>query len=72
MANDITKAISENNIKNGTIIVGCPVTGNTTGLKNDVSVYTKPNIADIEAKYDDRFDDPSYYYGVGDSTIVGG
>lgn len=68
MANDITKAISANSIKNGTMVVGCLNTGfptsPTTILYNQY-VKNTPTISDIEAKYDNRFDDPSYYYGGG-------
>lgn len=72
MANDITKAISANSIKNGTTIVGCKVTGFTNKDLLNSSVKNTPTINDIQAKYDDRFDDPSYYYGVGNATVVGG
>lgn len=70
MANDITKAISANPIKNGTLLVSCSSTGEYS-LSNNY-VKNTPTITDIESKYDDRFDDPSYYYGIGNSTIVGG
>lgn len=61
MANDITKAISSNELKNGTTIVTCSLTGNYSLL--NTYVKNTPSLADIEAKYDNRFDDPSYYYG---------
>ena len=70
MANDITKAISANPIKNGTLLVSCSRTGEYS-LSNNY-VKNTPTITEIESKYDDRFDDPSYYYGIGNSTIVGG
>jgi len=72
MANDITKAISSNDIKNGSCVVGCKVTG--FGVKDLLNTYVKntPTISDIEAKYDNRFDDPAYYYGIGNETVVGG
>jgi hypothetical protein len=70
MANDITKAISSNPIKNGTLIVSYTPTGEY-GLSNNY-VKNTPTISDIEAKYDTRFDDPSYYYGIGNETVVGG
>lgn len=28
-------------------------------------------IENIEDKYDNRFDDPSYYYGIGNSNVIG-
>jgi hypothetical protein len=68
MANDITKAISAKEIKNGTLLVSCTRTGEYS-LSNTY-VKNTPVIADIEAKYDNRFDDPSYYYGGG--NIDGG
>jgi hypothetical protein len=72
MANDINKAISGNDIKNGSCIVGCQVTGFTSKDVLNTSVKNTPTISDIEAKYDNRFDDPAYYYGIGNETIVGG
>lgn len=63
MANDIAKAVSANAIKNGTTIT----TTTFTGYYNTLNTYVKntPVITDIQAKYTDRFDDPSYYYGNG-------
>ncbi len=63
MANDIAKANSGNDIKNGTIVVSTKITGPTT--KDILNTYVKntPAINTIEAKYDKRFDDPSYYHG---------
>jgi hypothetical protein len=65
MANDITKAIVANPIKNGTIIVGCKVTGVDSNDLLNSYVKNTPTITDIQDKYDARFDDPSYYYGGG-------
>lgn len=67
MANDITKAISANNIKNGTIVVTCGVTGfpDAGSITNDTYVSNSPTLADIQSKYDNKFDNPSYYYGTG-------
>jgi hypothetical protein len=80
MANDIMKAISANAIKNGTSLVSCTKTGEYGSL--NTYVKNTPILSDIESRYDERFDDPSYYYGggvgsldggtVGDSLIVGG
>ena len=61
MANDIQKSISSNDIKNGTIVVSTQPTGSTAKDKIDTYVSNKPVIADIETKYDDRFDDHNYY-----------
>jgi len=70
MAIDIHKSISANPIKNGTAIVSCTFTGEYGVL--DSAVQNIPTIESIESKYDVRFDDPSYYYGIGDATLVGG
>lgn len=63
MANDINKAILANPIKNGTTLVSCTKTGEYSTLESYVK--NSPTITDIQNKYDDRFDDPSYYYGSG-------
>ncbi len=63
MANDITLAISENPIKNGTLVVSCTVTGFFDTDNSYVS--NSPTLLNIQNKYDNRFDDPSYYYGGG-------
>lgn len=70
MANDITTAVSSNPIKNGTALVSCTKTGEYSVL--NTYVKNTPTISDIQSKYDDRFDDPSYYYGIGNNTVVGG
>lgn len=62
MANDISLAISGFPIKNGTIVVTCGQTSLGT-IKYDEYVSNKPVLTDIQAKYDYRFDDPSYYHG---------
>lgn len=61
MSNDIQLAVSNVAIKNGTALVSCT----RTGEYSVINTYVKntPAIGDIEAKYDNRFDDPSYYYG---------
>jgi len=59
MANDINKAISANPIKNGATIASCDQLGNTQLLNTYVS--NTPTISDIQSKYDERFDDPTYY-----------
>ena len=57
---DISEAISANDIKNGSIIVGVYPTASGVGIYN-AYVKNTPAIADIETKYDNRFDDPTYY-----------
>lgn len=65
MANDITLCITGQPIKHGTMVIAsCPRTGYFD--KKDTYVKNTPVIGDIENKYDNRFDDPSYYYGSGD------
>ena len=68
MANDITKAISANPLKNGTSLVSCTTTGEYSVL--DTYIKNTPTITDIESKYDDRFDDTTYYT-IGTSNIIG-
>lgn len=70
MANDIDLIIAENPIKNGTLLTQC----NPTGKYRVYNEYVKttPTINDIQNKYDERFDDPAYYYGIGNETVVGG
>lgn len=63
MANDIQKAVSANTIKNGTVVTTTSLTGQYS--KYDAYVKNTPVIGDIQAKFDARFDDPSYYHGNG-------
>jgi len=63
MANDINRIDIGAEIKHGTVVVGCLPTGPTDKFKNNDHVSNKPVIADIQAKYDARFDDPRYYTG---------
>lgn len=53
MANDISKAISDQPIKNDTLLASTIKTGSTSKLNTYVS--NKPTISDIEAKHDNRF-----------------
>lgn len=61
MANDIQVAVSGNLIKNGTSVISCTRTGEYAVL--NTYVKNTPAIADIESKYDSRFDEPRYYSG---------
>lgn len=61
MPNDIQTAVSGVAIKNGTAIVTTTFTGEYSKL--DTYVKNTPIITDIESKYDNKFDDPRYYYG---------
>lgn len=55
---DVMVAIS-GVIKNGSAVLYADKLGNTQ--TNDLYVSNKPILADLEHKYDDRFDDPQYY-----------
>lgn len=69
MAIDIQKSITSNNIKNGTLITTCTITGQYSLQNNNVS--NLPSINQIEDIYDTRFDDIAYYT-LGNNTIIGG
>jgi hypothetical protein len=60
MSNDISLAKSDQPIKHGTLIIATSAVTNSFQYQNN-NVYNKPFIADIENKYDDRFDDVTYY-----------
>lgn len=57
----INKAISANDIKNGTSVTGVDGTGNMQSYFDTSKDVTTPALADIQSKYDTRFDDPTYY-----------
>ena len=67
MANDITLANSGEAIKHGTVVIAPSPFTNSFQYQN-VNVYNKPVISDIEAKYDNRFDDITYYT-IGSGTL---
>lgn len=73
MAIDIILANSGLPIKNGTMVVTCGVTGlpSSGNITYNKYVNNTPAISGIQNKFDNRFDDPSYYYGVGNSTVIG-
>lgn len=60
MSNDIGLAKNGELIKHGTLVISTSSTTNSFQTL-DNNVYNKPVIADIENKYDDRFDDITYY-----------
>jgi hypothetical protein len=68
MANDITKAIVANPLKNGTLVTSCTNTGEYSVL--NTSVKNTPSISSIQSKYDNRFDDVSYYF-LGNNNVIG-
>lgn len=59
MANDIAKAISANDIKNGSVVTNTLF----TGQYKTYNYYVKntPTMNSIENKYDDKLDDIVYY-----------
>jgi hypothetical protein len=73
MATDITLAKLDQPIKNGTMVVTCGRTGFPAEgtIVYDRYVKNTPSLATIESKFNNRFDDPSYYYGIGNNSIIG-
>lgn len=72
MANDIS-IIKAGSIKNGSMVVTCGRTGfppNPSKIVYNRYVKNTPSISEIQSKFDNRFDDPSYYYGC--SSVDGG
>jgi hypothetical protein len=63
MPYDIEKAISANDIKNGSVVTNTLFTGRS--ITYNYYVKNTPTLTNIQSKYIDRFDDPSYYYGNG-------
>ena len=69
---DITKAVSANDIKNGTSITGVDGTGNVQTHFETAKDSTSPVLSDIQNKYDARFDDTRYYFFQQDTTLLVG
>lgn len=65
MATDIITSMVGQPINNRCAIMTSFPTGKYTKVL--LKPETDLTISDIESKYDDRFDDPSYYYGGGAS-----
>jgi len=61
MATDVYAAVSGNPVKNGTTVVSTTMKGEYSTI--ETYVKNTPTISGIESKWDNRFDDPSYYYG---------
>lgn len=59
---DIIKAISGNDIKNGTSVTGVDGTGNIQSYFETGKDLNTPALSDIEDKYAARFDDITYYF----------
>jgi len=74
MAIDITKAISANEIKNGTVVVTCGVSGfpdSPASIVYNKYVKNTPTISDIDDKYDNRFYNGIFVELVGTSGVIG-
>lgn len=57
----INKAISANDIKNGTSVTGVDGVGNIQSYFDTAKDLKTPALTAIQTKYDTRFDDPTYY-----------
>ena len=67
---DITKSISSNNIKNGSVITTTLKTGINTVYNSFVK--NTPTLETIQSKYGDRFYNGIFVQLVGDQTVIGG
>jgi hypothetical protein len=67
MANDISKSINTNDIKNGSVV---SIYSKSHFYQQNDYVQNKPSMNDIESKYDTRFDDVGYYF-IGNNTLIG-
>lgn len=65
MANDITVAISGVAINNKRAVCSTLPTGQTAKLLVRPNFPVDLTIDNIQSKFENRFDDPSYYYGNG-------
>lgn len=72
MANDIVKAKNANEIKNGTITVGCKKTGFSNKDILDTYVLNTPTINDIQNKFDNRFYNGIFVELTGSNQIIVG
>ena len=63
MANDITVAIDGVPINNKNAVCSTLPTGETAKLLLRKNYPVGLTIENIQSKFDNRFDDPSYYYG---------
>lgn len=67
MANDISKSINSNEIKNGSVV---SVYSKNRFYKQNDYVKNEPTIENIQNKYDSRFDDVGYYT-IGNNNLLG-
>ncbi len=71
MANDIMIIDSSKPVNVEYAVCSTLPTGYTTKLLKFGYYSNNLTIENIENKYETRFDDPSYYYGIGNSTVLG-
>lgn len=67
---DISKSISANPIKNGTLVTSTTFTGEYS--VNNNSVKNTPVISDIASKYGNRFYNGIFVQLVSGQTVIGG
>ena len=67
---DISKSISANPIKNGTVVTSTTFTGEYS--VNNNAVKNTPVISNIASKYGNRFYNGIFVELVGNQTVVGG
>lgn len=72
MATNIDMKLIKNSrpIHNGSVIVTCSRTGLYSAIEEEA--LTIPPMSILESKYENRFDDPSYYFGGGGGNVDGG
>jgi hypothetical protein len=71
MANDITTAISGIAINNKRAVCSTLPTGSSAKLLIRPNYPVNLTIENIQNKFQDRFDDPSYYYGCDINGVLG-
>jgi hypothetical protein len=72
MANDIALIKQNIAINDKRAVCSTMPTGETAKRLVRSNYPVNLTINNIESKFDNRFDDPSYYYGIGNSTVIGG
>ena len=70
--NDIQAIESNKGINNKNTVCSTTVTGYSYTRLIRPNYPVDLTIESIQDKFDNRFDDPSYYYGIGNNTLVGG
>lgn len=71
MANDITIIDATKPINVEYSVCSALPTGFRTKLLKFGYYNQNLTIENIQDKYDERFDDPAYYFGIGNDTVVG-